>query len=131
MPALVRLSNTRINRYIGLSEDERTISNISPSGFALELRGGSIEILSGKEPGPIEGQKIEANQKAVVKLGTVQPYRYNVLTSIHPELLKLGTLGFPSIYEPDEEVELLLHVQASKKIDLDTLPWLVRLYTLD
>lgn len=131
MSALVKLNNQRIIKYIGLEEAIPTTSRITRNSMSIELEGGIVEILSGKEPGINEEGIIEANQKAKVTLGTIEPFKYNPMTTINPALLELADVRVPTIYEAGEHVEIALYITAHKKINVNTLNWLIRLYLID
>lgn len=132
MAALVKINDHRVLRYIRFEEALPTVSRITKSSMALEIEGGIVTLESGKDAGKeVSEGVIEPNQRASITMGSINPFKYNPVISINPELLALADVRIPTVYEAGEERELVMHVTAHKKVDIGKLDWLVRMYIID
>lgn len=85
------------------------------------------QLLSGKDAGSYV-TKIAANQRAVLKLGSIYPPRYQALIAVNPAFNEVATVQCPTIVEPKEGVELDLVINAHKEVDLAHFQWFIRMY---
>lgn len=134
MSALVHLPhNTRVNMYLRPKAAEGLGTRITRSKFGVEFyanTAATAELLSGKEAGT-SVQKVAANQRAKLLLGTVEPTKYQAIVSLNPALNEVATVQAPLILEPKEEIQLSLIINAHKEVDLAKLDWYCRVYLFE
>lgn len=94
--------------------------------------GGPVtaELLSGQNAGD-EVTRLEPQQRAVLRIGTIAPPKYQALVCVNPELLLVAAVQAPTICEPREEQDIFLTLQAIKGVDLAQYDWFVRIYLAD
>lgn len=136
MSALVHLpNNSRISLYLKPNPAEGFEAISTVSKFGVEFRAAAehapeAELLSGKEAGG-SVSKIAANQRAVLHLGYIKPYKYQSIVTINPEFNLFATVVGPGILEPREEVPLSLVINAHKEVDLSKISWFCRVYMFE
>jgi hypothetical protein len=87
-------------------------------------------LLSGKDAGQVV-TRIGPNQRAVLTLGTVEPYKYQAICTINPAFNAVATVVGPGIMEPKEEVLLDLVINAHREVNLAEFSWFCRIYLFE
>lgn len=124
MSALIKLSAGRNKGFLGITPHAGVEMYAGP-GFAVSLVGCSVSSVNASV--------------YKVKLGTIQPQKYEALLSVSQDVHEIGVVSGPSVYAPGEEVELTLYIRPHKKVDdtatleelLSKLPCIARLYLID
>lgn len=77
-------------------------------------------------------QQVKRNQTAVlVAACSITPRVYRVMAVYNPDLYEVASLPSMRMYEADSGVQVPgCTIRAYRDIDLQSLPWLVRLYLL-
>jgi hypothetical protein len=117
MPVMVKLRPAAKLTYIGFEQGEAVEAvAVHRNNYALEVRLSAL---------PTE-------KAATVDIGSISPRRYTALITVHPQLVnECPTLPSTIIAEPDEELPLVFTAKAPKTLDLQSLPWHVRIYLID
>lgn len=106
-------------------------SKLSQSGRSMEISsGGSIEVLSKTSGGELEegNYEIAAQKRAAVRLGKITPIRCNPIVEVNPLLYADASVDFQRVYDDYGTQELVLYVNAKRKINLADLDWLLKIY---
>jgi len=90
----------------------------------------SAELLTGKDAGTIINT-VAANQRAVLKLGTIAPLKYTAVVVVNPEFNLNATVTGPGIVEPKWITDLNLYITAHRVVDLEALDWYCRIYLFE
>jgi hypothetical protein len=136
MSALVHLPNpTRIKLHLKPEPNTQFAVVATRSKFgvefqALEKQDIQAELLSGKEAGSYVS-KIGPNQRALLSLGLVTPYKYQAIVSVNPELNSVATVMHPGILEPKATHFMDLYITAHKEVDLNDYNWFCRVYLFE
>jgi len=136
MSSFVCLPNaTRIGLHLRPEAAEGFYVRQLNSKFGVEIRAKEgilpqAELLSGKDAGTLVA-KLAPNQRAVLRMGWIQPYKYQAMLVPNPTLLPIATVQHALIVEPKEETELALFINSHKEVDLTALEWLVRIYLFE
>ena len=130
MGSLIRLNDARARIYLGLTAHDST-KLVHLPGHGMGLKGGDVQVLTGTKDDDEDVSVLHPKQIAVISFGVIQPNRYEVFTSVHPELAEKALIGHVPIYAPDASFGVKLLVLAQKKIDFTKLPWLMSLYLVD
>jgi hypothetical protein len=129
-------SASRVGQYLAPRLNGAFFAHRMNSKFGVEIRPVNLpdapehimaELLSGKEAGTLV-TVLAANQRAVLRLGTIAPPRYQALLCANPDLAESCTLQFPTIVEPHEEQALDVYITAYKQLDLAQVDWWLRIY---
>jgi len=136
MSALVHLPNaTRIKLHLRPEPLGPFEAVGTRSKFGVEFRTAEgaeplVEILSGKDAGT-HVSKIGPNQRALLSLGIITPYKYQAIVSINPALNPVATVVGPGILEPKQEALLDLVINAHKEVNLSEYEWFCRVYLFE
>lgn len=136
MSSLVHLpNNTRISLHVKPDLAEGFHTAQIRTKFGVEIRPNAdfvvtAELLSGKEAGT-QVAKVSANQRALLRLGSITPYKYQALVSINPEFNLLAAVAAPLMVEPKEAAQLDLVITAHKEVDLSKFDWFCRVYLFE
>lgn len=120
----------KTGNYFVLSLDKESYRN-TPSGWGVEvIRPESILGLTSKEP--IEDTILKAGQKAILDFGTVTKNKYQMFIEPNPILHTVALISGPTLFEPDQkETPLFLVVRAEKQINLEEIPWFLKIFLVD
>ena len=121
--------------YLGVTGDEIEKVYTTVDKMGLCVPAGKIIRVGGKLDGEaIDDGIIEANQTVVIFPGvTINPRKYNVITSYNAALAKAGaqvTVGAPVIGAHEGE-DVFLTVRTLKKLDISDLDYMFRFYVID
>lgn len=136
MSALVHMpNNTRIKLHLkpeplGPFEAVGTRSKFGVEFRTVEGLEAAAVLLSGKDAGQVV-TKIGPNQRAVLTLGTVEPYKYQAICTINPAFNAVATVVGPGIMEPKEEVLMDLVINAHREVNLEEFGWFCRIYLFE
>ena len=126
-----RVNDHSVRKYIVLQANPGVATKIGgQKSSCLEIKCNSMTILS-KDAGDELVSEMKANQKAVIQIGKIIPFRYNVMVVVNPELNGKVSINSPILLEAGEEVQLDIYLQSWKSLDVSELPWTVRLYVID
>ncbi len=136
MSSLVHVPNaTRVSRYFRPSGTNWSHYVPLKSKFGIAFVSDSISapeatVISGKDAGTTVST-IAPNQRATVRVGIVNPYKYTAIVAINPEFNAIATVQHPNMIEPNELTQLDLVVTAHKEVDLAKLEWYCRVYLFE
>lgn len=128
MSALIRLNGAMAARYVGI-ELNGSSSQVQIAGHGVGLGGGHIESLTGSDKEVQQGV-LMPNTTVKLSFGEMAPSRYEVLVTINPELTKVAMVSAPSILPPGKH-EISITLKPFKKLELNSLPWIVAVYLID
>jgi hypothetical protein len=133
MSALVKLAmNSRKANYLRYEPVDGIELINTATSLGIEVRGGDLIKFGGQEDGiPLEGGVVKSNSRALLKLGRINPSKYQILVEVNPQLYRYAQVFGPSIIEPGDEMELELVIHAFKQMDINYLSYAVRLYLID
>ena len=105
------------------------------SKFGIEFRTvdgleAAAVLISGKDSGQVVA-KIAPNQRAILTVGIVTPYKYQAVVTMNPAFNAVATVAPIGILEPKEEVILDIVINAHKEVDLASFAWFCRLYLFE
>lgn len=120
-----------LSKYARFTAGTGVVTRPTVSKIGLELFGEpEVTYLGGEAHGkPVEGA-IKANQTVLIRLGDVNPQKFHMMLVTNPDLSRAGTVGAPSLIEP-EPTTLSITFRAARQVDLLELSYLARLYLLD
>ena len=131
MKLFQKLSKHLNVRRIGLQSEH--VTELARGGYGLLVKPSDlveVSIVRGKEAGPI-GLSLPAQRDIRIDLGDIQPIKFNVVTSLNPELFKSGFAQAATVFEPDVNMNLSIWIRTSESVDLSELDWLVKLHLID
>lgn len=134
MSALVKLAtDRRMASYIKAKLHDGIDKRATDTSLGIELFGEpKIVVLGGEKDGQeIRDGIVKPNQKVVVTVGSMNPHKYQVIQQPHYDLVMNGEVRHNQFMEPGDEVAIGFVFKADRQIDMNSLPWLVRLYMLD
>lgn len=101
------------------------VGALVPLGSIIQLTGPS----AGEE---LEGTELERGQ--LVKLtppeGLINPTKYQIILSWHPQLAEYGTVQAPPMVPPGAEYVSIVF-RPHKKVDLEQFEYIFHLYMID
>jgi hypothetical protein len=132
MPAFIKVNGSTPRLECDLKLLDSSDWKFTRNHYGMELMGGTIVYLSGKNEGEVcfDG-KIAANQNVEIRLGTIRPVKREVLLTFNPELLKTCQVSAVPMFAPGEEQYVTLTLSCFKATDISELGWIVRLYTFE
>jgi hypothetical protein len=132
MSTFVRIYGSTPKLELDIKELDSVDYKTTPNGYGLQLMGGTIIYLSGKNEGEVcmDG-KLAANQNVEIRLGTIKPKKREVFLTYNPVLRDTCQVSCPMIFAPHEEQYLTVTLSSFKATDLTELEWVVRLYIAD
>lgn len=132
MPAFIKINGSTPRLECDLKFLDSVDWKFSRNRYSIEVMGGTIIYLSGKNEGEVcfDG-KIAANQNVEIRVGTIKPVKREVLLTYNPELLKTCQVSAVPLFAPGEEQYVTLTVSSFKATDLSDMDWMVRLYVFE
>ena len=120
----------KTGNYFALSLDKESYRNTS-SGWGVELIRPELIIgLTSKEQ--VEDPILKAGQKVVLDFGTVSKNKFQMLIEPNPILHSVALISGPTMFEPDQkETPLFLIIRAEKQINLEEIPWFLKIFLID
>lgn len=120
----------KTGNYFVLSLDKGSYRN-TPAGWGVEVIQPELVIgLTSKEQ--IEDPILKAGQKVVLDFGTVSKNKYQMFIEPNPILHTVALISGPTTMEPDQkETPLFLVVRAEKQINLEEIPWFLKIFLVD
>lgn len=120
----------KTGNYYVLSTTKDNVRN-SASGWCQEiLKPDAVLNLNTRED--IGETSLKAGQKVVLDFGTLSKNKYSVLIEVNPLLHSLAIVSGPRIIEPlTESTDLHLIVRAEKQINLEEIPWFLKIFLVD
>jgi hypothetical protein len=133
LSALIKLNMpSRWSNYLRVQPAAEVLMRNTSTGLAVELAGGVLTYAAGEKAGEeVEGTQVKANQKVFLPLGSMKPAKFHALLEVNPKFYLEGTVGFPRIVEPGQEIDLVLSFRADKAVDFADIPWIARIYLID
>lgn len=136
MPTFVSLPNaTRISLHlaptpVGPYEIKQLRSKFGVQFVRKEEENAKASLVSGKDAGT-DVQVIGPNQRAVLTLGAITPYKYQAILAVNPAFNVVANVQAPLIIEPKETCPVRLVITAHKEIDLNDFDWFCRVYLFE
>lgn len=120
-----------LNKYARLVAGSGIETRPTVSKVGVELFGSpEVIFVGGENDGKLVDGAVRANQTVLIKLGSISPQKFHMLFVPNPDLARAGTVGAPSLVEP-EPTELTITFRAARQVDLSELKYVARLYLLD
>jgi hypothetical protein len=82
---------------------------------------------------PLEGS-ISPNKRYELEVkGTLEPKRYSLLLTVHPDLYRHALVSLPTVVAPDGEgpLRIRLALTGLRSYDISKLPWVIQASLLD
>jgi len=120
----------KTGNYFALTLDKESYRN-TPSGWGVELLR-PLEVIGLTSKEPIDDLVLKAGQKVILDFGTVSKNKFQMFIEPNPILHTVALVSGPTMLEPEQkETPLFLVLRAEKQINLEEIPWLLKIFLVD
>jgi hypothetical protein len=113
--------------FFQIDQEERHDVGFCPQMFWRLLGNPSIEMLNGKDAGPVEDTTLRSIGHYALSLGRVKSPKFPIFLEYNPELLQYGQVSLgTTLLLPGEETDLIVLLSTFKQVPLGDIKWIVK-----